>query len=231
MRRGIKHWACKLEARNRGVDIVLETLANVDLSRDTTILANNGPVIAIGSRSEVTINPRELMGRRASFCVFAMWVLPRTKRLISHAGIFAGLENGPLRPVRGSEGSKRRVRSTRLNPAQSASYCADHHQQSYRKNPGELYRFAGSVAVLYFSATQQWQSCGRAALPTVSFGRFRVKGLSLDGSEIRGWEIRPNSVGLFLRGLTTPSDCPRCSPTSAPFISVTRCAIEKDALS
>jgi hypothetical protein len=37
-------------------------LANVNLSYDTKLLANNGRVIVIGSRGEVTINPRELMG-------------------------------------------------------------------------------------------------------------------------------------------------------------------------
>jgi NADPH2:quinone reductase len=46
---------------DRGVDIVLEMLANVNLSYDTKLLANNGLVIVIGSRGEVTINPRELM--------------------------------------------------------------------------------------------------------------------------------------------------------------------------
>jgi NADPH:quinone reductase-like Zn-dependent oxidoreductase len=51
---------------NRGVDIILEMLANVNLAHDTKLLANNGRVIVIGSRGEVTINPRELMGRRAS---------------------------------------------------------------------------------------------------------------------------------------------------------------------
>src|SRR5262249_9523099 len=50
---------------NRGVDIILEMLANVNLSYDTKLLANNGRVIVIGSRGEVTINPRELMARRA----------------------------------------------------------------------------------------------------------------------------------------------------------------------
>ena len=46
---------------NRGVDIILEMLANVNLSHDTKLLSNNGRVIVIGSRGEVTINPRELM--------------------------------------------------------------------------------------------------------------------------------------------------------------------------
>ena len=34
----------------RGVDIILEMLANVNLSHDTKLLANNGRVIVIGSR-------------------------------------------------------------------------------------------------------------------------------------------------------------------------------------
>ena len=42
---------------NRGVDIILEMLANVNLSYDTKLLADNGRVIVIGSRGEVTINP------------------------------------------------------------------------------------------------------------------------------------------------------------------------------
>jgi NADPH2:quinone reductase len=58
---------------NRGVDIILEMLANVNLSHDTRLLANNGRVIVIGSRGEVTINPRELMGRRASIRAFTLW--------------------------------------------------------------------------------------------------------------------------------------------------------------
>jgi NADPH2:quinone reductase len=57
---------------NRGVDIILEMLANVNLSHDTKLLANNGRIIVIGSRGEVTINPRELMGRRASIRGFTL---------------------------------------------------------------------------------------------------------------------------------------------------------------
>ena len=43
---------------NRGLDVILEMPANVNLSHDTKLLANNGRVIVIGSRGEVTINPR-----------------------------------------------------------------------------------------------------------------------------------------------------------------------------
>jgi NADPH:quinone reductase len=88
---------------NRGVDIILEMLANVNLSNDTKLLATNGRVIVIGSRGEVTINPRELMGRRASIRGFTLWGITPTEEADIHAGIFAGLESGTLRPVVGKE--------------------------------------------------------------------------------------------------------------------------------
>jgi NADPH2:quinone reductase len=88
---------------NRGVDIILEMLANVNLFHDTKLLANSGRIIVIGSRGEVTINPRELMGRRASIRGFTLWGITPTEEADIHAGIFAGLENGTLRPVVGKE--------------------------------------------------------------------------------------------------------------------------------
>jgi NADPH:quinone reductase len=66
-------------------------------------LANNGRIIVIGSRGEVTINPRELMGRRASIRGFTLWGITPTEEVDIHAGIFAGLGNGTLRPVVGKE--------------------------------------------------------------------------------------------------------------------------------
>src|SRR6516165_9614153 len=88
---------------NRGVDIILEMLANVNLSNDTKLLANNGRVIVIGSRGEVTINPRELMGRRASIRAFTLWAITAAEEADIHAGLFAGLEDGTLRPIVGKE--------------------------------------------------------------------------------------------------------------------------------
>jgi NADPH:quinone reductase len=88
---------------SRGLDIILEMLANVNLAHDTKLLANNGRVIVIGSRGEVTINPRELMGRRASIRALVLWSITPEEEADIHAGIFAGLENGTLRPVVGKE--------------------------------------------------------------------------------------------------------------------------------
>src|SRR5437660_1504357 len=87
----------------RGVDIILEMLANVNLAHDLKLLATNGRVIVIGNRGEITINPRDLMLRRASARGFTLWAVTPTEEADIHAGLIAGLENGTLRPVVGKE--------------------------------------------------------------------------------------------------------------------------------
>src|SRR5580704_16852601 len=87
----------------RGVDIVLEMLANVNLAADLKLLATNGRVIIIGNRGEITINPRDLMLRRASARGFTLWGITPAEENQIHAGLVAGLQNGTLRPVVGKE--------------------------------------------------------------------------------------------------------------------------------
>ena len=86
-------------AGGSGVDIILEMLANVNLAHDLKLLAIRGRVIVIGNRGEVTINPRELMGRRASIRAFTLWGITPAEETEIHSGLIAGLENGTLRPV------------------------------------------------------------------------------------------------------------------------------------
>ena len=83
----------------RGVDIILEMLANVNLAHDLKLLATNGRVIIIGNRGEITINPRDLMLRRTSARGFTLWAITPSEEADIHAGLIAGLENGTLRPV------------------------------------------------------------------------------------------------------------------------------------
>jgi NADPH2:quinone reductase len=87
----------------RGVDIILEMLANVNLATDLKLLATNGRVIIIGNRGEITINPRDLMLRRASARGFTLWAITPEEEADMHAGLIAGLENGTLRPIVGNE--------------------------------------------------------------------------------------------------------------------------------
>jgi len=88
---------------NRGVDVILELLANLNLGKDLGILAKAGRVVVIGSRGTVEINPRDAIGRETA--ILGMSVFNATKRETAsiHAAIGAGLENGTLRPVIGQE--------------------------------------------------------------------------------------------------------------------------------
>lgn len=83
----------------RGADVILEMLANVNLAADLKLLGTNGRVIIIGNRGEITINPRDLMLRRASARGFTLWAITPAEETEIHAGLIAGLENGTLRPV------------------------------------------------------------------------------------------------------------------------------------
>jgi NADPH2:quinone reductase len=87
----------------RGVDIILEMLANVNLGGDLKLLATNGRVVVIGSRGDVSITPRDLMSRRASVRAFTLWASLPAEVAEIHAGLFAGFENGTLKPVVGKK--------------------------------------------------------------------------------------------------------------------------------
>jgi len=91
------------ETGGRGVDIVLEMLANVNLSADMKMLAPNGRVIVIGNRGEITINARDIMVKRGSIRAFTLWVVTDSEAADIFAGLNAGFENGTLRPVVGKE--------------------------------------------------------------------------------------------------------------------------------
>jgi NADPH2:quinone reductase len=88
---------------SRGVDIILEMLANINIAHDTKLLAKNGRVVVIGNRGEATINARELMARRASIRGFTLWDITPAEEADIYAGLITGLENGTLRPVVGKE--------------------------------------------------------------------------------------------------------------------------------
>jgi NADPH:quinone reductase len=88
---------------DRGVDVIVELLANVNLGKDLTILAKGGRVAIIGSRGRVEIDPRDAMQRDADLRGMAMPNTPPEDLASIHAALVAGLENGTLRPVIGKE--------------------------------------------------------------------------------------------------------------------------------
>lgn len=87
----------------RGVDVILEMLANENLGKDLTVLAPKGRVVVIGCRGTVEINPRDAMSRDASIVAMSLFNASEAEKASIHAALVAGLENGTLRPVIGKE--------------------------------------------------------------------------------------------------------------------------------
>jgi NADPH2:quinone reductase len=84
---------------NRGVNIILEMLSNVNLGKDLGLLARHGRVIVIGSRGKVEIDARELMVRDAEIRAMLLFNVEPADKVAIHAALAAGLENGTLKPV------------------------------------------------------------------------------------------------------------------------------------
>jgi len=89
--------------KGRGVDMILEMLANENLGHDLKLLAPEGRVVVIGCRGTVEIDPRELMVRDAAILGIRLKNLPQEHARQIHAHLGEGLRAGALRPVVGKE--------------------------------------------------------------------------------------------------------------------------------
>jgi NADPH2:quinone reductase len=83
----------------RGVDIVLEMLANVNLQKDLGVIALQGRIVVIGNRGNVEINARLAMNRNAAILGMALYHASPAQVAGIHAALVEGLRNGTLRPV------------------------------------------------------------------------------------------------------------------------------------
>ena len=89
--------------KGRGVDVILEMLANVNLAKDLTLLALRGRVVVIGNRGSIEINPRATMQRDLSILGLTLMNATKEELVGIHAALLAGLESGTLNPVVGRE--------------------------------------------------------------------------------------------------------------------------------
>lgn len=87
----------------RGVDVVIEMLANVNLQRDLDLLAPRGRVVVVGNRGEITINPRSAMGKEASVVGMSLMNLTPAESREVCAGVQGMLESGVLTPMVGRQ--------------------------------------------------------------------------------------------------------------------------------
>ncbi|HEY7289408.1 MAG TPA: NADPH:quinone reductase [Vicinamibacterales bacterium] len=87
----------------RGVDLIVEMLANVNLDRDLSLLAKHGRIVVVGNRGRIEINPREAMNRDATILGLMLFNASEVEFAEIHAGLVAGLANGTLNPIIGRE--------------------------------------------------------------------------------------------------------------------------------
>jgi len=87
----------------RGVDVIAEMLANVNLPKDFAMLAPFGRVVVIGNRGSVEINARDFGGKDGSVLGMTLFSATDQDLHLIHSALCAGLENGTLRPVIGQE--------------------------------------------------------------------------------------------------------------------------------
>jgi NADPH2:quinone reductase len=81
----------------KGVDVVCEMLANVNLAKDLTVLAQRGRIAVIGNRGTIEIDPRKIMQTHGT--IVGVSPPSDTERAQANAAISAGLFNGTLKPV------------------------------------------------------------------------------------------------------------------------------------
>jgi NADPH2:quinone reductase len=106
----------------KGVDIILEMLSNVNLGKDLTLLARFGRVVVIGSRGSVEIDPRETMSRDAAILGMTLFNANEGEIQSIHRALYAGLENGTLRPIVGKKFSLAQAAEAHVAVLESGAY-------------------------------------------------------------------------------------------------------------
>ena len=82
----------------RGVDLVIEMLANVNLVKDLELIAKRGRVIIVGNRGALELNPRAIMGKDATIVGFTNWNALPSELATAHAAIVAGMLRSGFKP-------------------------------------------------------------------------------------------------------------------------------------
>jgi NADPH2:quinone reductase len=87
----------------KGVNVILEMLANVNLDKDLGVMSKHGRVVVIGNRGRIEIDPRAAMTRDLNILGMTLFNTSDEDRASIHAGLIAGLANGTLKPIVGKE--------------------------------------------------------------------------------------------------------------------------------
>jgi len=83
----------------RGVDLIIEMLANVNLERDFECLAMFGRIVVVGNRGSLQFTPRLAMTKDATIYGMSLFNAPTGAKSEIQEAIFTGLTKGFLTPV------------------------------------------------------------------------------------------------------------------------------------
>jgi NADPH2:quinone reductase len=87
----------------KGLDLIIEMLANVNLVRDLDMIAMRGRVIIVGNRGALEINPRSMMSKDVTVKGFSNWNATPKELAVAHAAVIAGIERCGYTPEVGKE--------------------------------------------------------------------------------------------------------------------------------
>ncbi|KFO23240.1 quinone oxidoreductase [Fukomys damarensis] len=93
----------KKSVGEKGIDVIIEMLANVNLSNDLKLLSYGGRVIVVGSRGSIEINPRDTMAKETSITGISLFSSTKEEFQQFASALQAGMEIGWLKPVIGSQ--------------------------------------------------------------------------------------------------------------------------------
>ncbi|MBI3564759.1 MAG: NADPH:quinone reductase [Elusimicrobia bacterium] len=85
----------------KGVDVIVEMLANVNLPADLALAAPRGRIVVVGSRGPVAVDPRGVMMKDLAVLGMTMSNVSDADRAAIHAELGRGLRDGSLKPVIG----------------------------------------------------------------------------------------------------------------------------------
>ncbi len=91
----------KAATKGKGADVILEMLANENLTKDFEVLKMFGRVVIIGNRGSLDFNPRLAMGKDASVLGMSLFNAPDDAMREIFDAIYKGLSEGFLNPIVG----------------------------------------------------------------------------------------------------------------------------------
>ena len=84
---------------SHGIDVILEMAANINLTKDLTLMAPGGRIIIIGGQGDVAVDPVSIIGLGLSIMGVRLSSADEKTNEAIHEALSSSLEQGKLRPV------------------------------------------------------------------------------------------------------------------------------------